>query len=90
VHRYGTDGHIRKTQRMVKKTHNFCVTNLLNSVLQKKRTGVESHYFDVWEPAHQGDADAAERLVIISFYSDVIFIIFILNSIFCRSAIWSS
>jgi hypothetical protein len=23
VHRYGTDRHIRMTQRMVKKTHNF-------------------------------------------------------------------
>jgi hypothetical protein len=66
---------------------NFCIPNLLNSVLQKKCTGVKPHYFDVWEPAHQGDADAAERPVTISFYSYTIFIIFILNSIFCRNAI---
>jgi hypothetical protein len=36
-------------------------------VLQKKCTGVKPHYFDVWEPAHQGNADAVERLLTISF-----------------------
>jgi hypothetical protein len=65
----------------------FCVPNLLNSVLQKKRTGVEPHYFDIWEPAHQGNAGVEEGLVTISFYSYAIFVIFILNSIFCRNAI---
>jgi hypothetical protein len=62
---------------------NFCVTNLVNSMLQKKRTGVDPHYFDVWEPAHQGNTDAVKRLVTISLYSYAIFVIFILNSIFC-------
>jgi hypothetical protein len=69
---------------------NFCVTNLFNSVLQKKCTGVDPHYFDVWEPAHQGKADAMERLVTISSYYYAIFIMFILNSIFCRTDIWRS
>jgi hypothetical protein len=56
-------------------------------VLQKKHTEVEPHYFDVWEPEHQGNTDAAERLVTIHFYSYAIFVIFILNSIFCRTGI---
>jgi hypothetical protein len=66
---------------------NFCITNLFNSMLRKKCTGVEPHYFDVWELAHQGNVDAVERLVTISFYSYAIFVIFILNSIFCRTGI---
>jgi hypothetical protein len=45
---------------------------------------------DVWEPAHQGDTDAVERLVTISFYSYAIFVIFILNSKICRNAIQRS
>jgi hypothetical protein len=36
-------------------------------MLQKKCTRVNPHYFDVWQPAHQGNVDAAERLVAISF-----------------------
>jgi hypothetical protein len=48
---------------------------------------VEPHYFDVWEPAHEGNADAAKRLVTISSYSYIIFVMFILNSIFCRTDI---
>jgi hypothetical protein len=32
-------------------------------MLQKKSTGVDIHYFDVWQPAHKGDAIAAEKLV---------------------------
>jgi hypothetical protein len=59
-------------------------------MLQKKRTGVDPHYFDVWEPAHQGNTDGAERLVTISFYSYAIFVIFILNSIFDRTDIQRS
>jgi hypothetical protein len=31
--------------------------------------GVEPHYFDAWEPTHQGNADVVERLVTISSYS---------------------
>jgi hypothetical protein len=56
-------------------------------MLQKKCTGVEPHYFDVWEHAHQGNVDATERLVNINFYSYAIFVIFILNSIFYRTGI---
>jgi hypothetical protein len=32
-------------------------------MLQKKSSGVSHHYLDVWLPAHQGDADAGEKLV---------------------------
>jgi hypothetical protein len=34
-------------ERLVLLILNFCVTNLFNYVLQKKRTGVDPHYFDV-------------------------------------------
>jgi hypothetical protein len=94
VHHYAMDGHVHKMQRMVRKTYNsnlnFCITNLFNYVLQKKHIGVDPYYFDVWEPAHQGNADAVERLVTISFYSYATFVIFILNSIFCMTDIWRS
>jgi hypothetical protein len=55
--------------------------------LQKKCTEVQPHYFDVWEPAHQGNSDVVHTLVTISFYSYAIFAIFIHNSIFCRTVI---
>jgi hypothetical protein len=45
------------------------------------------HYLDVWQPAHQGNADTVEMLVSISFYSYTIFVTFILNSIFCMTYI---
>jgi hypothetical protein len=69
---------------------NFCITNLFNSVLQKVSTGVNPHYLDLWQHAHQSNAEAAERLVSISFYSYAIFVTFVLNSIFCRTDIWRS
>jgi hypothetical protein len=69
---------------------NFCGSNLFNSVLQKKRTGTDPHYFDVWQPTHQGNTDAAERLVSISFYPYAIFVMFILDSIFYRTDIQRS
>jgi hypothetical protein len=59
-------------------------------VLQKKCTRVDPYYFDVWEPAHQGNADASERLITISSYSYAIFVMFILNSIFYRTDILRS
>jgi hypothetical protein len=59
-------------------------------VLQKASTGVDPHYFDVWQPAHHDNADAVERLVSSSFYSYAIFVTFILNSIFFRTDIWRS
>jgi hypothetical protein len=36
-------------------------------MLQKACTGVDSHYLDVCQPAHQGNADANEKLVSIIF-----------------------
>jgi hypothetical protein len=35
----------------------------LDYVLQKKSTGVDPHYLDVWAPAHEGVAVTAEKLV---------------------------
>jgi hypothetical protein len=32
-------------------------------MLQKKSSGVIPHYVDVWLPAHDGDVDAAEKLI---------------------------
>jgi hypothetical protein len=63
---------------------------MLNSVLQKASTGANPHYLDVWQPAHQGNAKAAEKLVSISFYSYTIFVTCVLNSIFCRTDIQRS
>jgi hypothetical protein len=91
VRRYDMDGHVRIMQRMVRRLIisilNYCVTNLFNSVLQKKCTGVEPHYFVVWEPAHQGNVDAVERQVTISSYSYEICVMFIPKSIVCRTDI---
>jgi hypothetical protein len=50
----------------------------------------DPHYLDVWQPAHHDNADAMERLVSISFNSYAIFVMLILNSIFCRTDIWMS
>jgi hypothetical protein len=68
----------------------FCISNLfiiLNSVLKKASTEVDPHYLDVWHPAHQGNADVAKKLVSISLYSYTLFVISVLNSIFCRTNI---
>jgi hypothetical protein len=35
----------------------------LNSMLQKKSTGVEPYYLDDWLPAHNNDEARAEKLV---------------------------
>jgi hypothetical protein len=32
-------------------------------MLQKKSSGVDPHYLDVWLPAHYGDAVMAKKLV---------------------------
>jgi hypothetical protein len=32
-------------------------------MLQKKSFGLDPHYLDVWQPAHEDDATAAEKLV---------------------------
>jgi hypothetical protein len=70
VHHYGVDGHVRKTQRRVR--YNLSVLSLLfrinlfvtlDSMLQKKSTGVEPHYLDVWLPVHDDDEARAEKLV---------------------------
>jgi hypothetical protein len=36
---------------------------MLNSMLQKKSTGVESHYLDIWLLAHDNDDATTEKLV---------------------------
>jgi hypothetical protein len=46
-------------ERLIISVLNFCETNLFNFVFQRKCTGVQSHYFDVWEPTQQGNPDAA-------------------------------
>jgi hypothetical protein len=56
-------------------------------VLQKVSIGANPHYLDVWQPARQDNADVAEKVVSISFYSYASFVIFVLNSIFCRTDI---
>jgi hypothetical protein len=38
---------------------NLCTT--LDSMLQKKSTGVEPHYLDVWLPAHDDDEAMTEK-----------------------------
>jgi hypothetical protein len=53
-------------------------------VLQKTSTGDDPLYFVVCQAAHHSNADAVERMVSRSFYSYVIFVTFILNSIFYR------
>jgi hypothetical protein len=55
----------------------FCVTNLfimLNYVLWKASTRANPHYLDVWQTAHQGSTEVAEKLISISFYSYAIFV----------------
>jgi hypothetical protein len=32
-------------------------------MLQKKSTVFDPHYLDIWQPAHEGDAAVAEKLV---------------------------
>jgi hypothetical protein len=43
----------------------FCINLfiMLDSMLQKKGTGVEPHYLDIWLPAHDDDEATAEKLV---------------------------
>jgi hypothetical protein len=43
----------------------FCINLFvtLDSMLQKKSTGVEPHYLDIWLPAHADDEAMIEKLV---------------------------
>jgi hypothetical protein len=70
VHHYGADGHVHKTQRLVRYTLylflyvfriNLFIT--LDSMLQKKSTRVEPHYLDIWLPMHDDDEAMVEKLV---------------------------
>jgi hypothetical protein len=47
----------------------------LDYVLQKKSTGADPHYLDVWAPTHEDDAAAAEKLVSNNFYHYASFVI---------------
>jgi hypothetical protein len=68
--RYGADGHVRKTQRLVRYTLSLFsqvfrinLFIMLDSMLQKKSAGVKPHYLDVWLPAHDDDEATVEKLV---------------------------
>jgi hypothetical protein len=50
---------------------------MLNSVLQKAITGVESHFLDVWVHMHRDDPQAQQKLVSTNFNSYVCSICFI-------------
>jgi hypothetical protein len=70
VHHFRADGHVHKTQRLVRYTlslfsYVFCINLfiMLDSMLQKKSTGVEPHYLDVWLPAHNDDDAMVEKLL---------------------------
>jgi hypothetical protein len=44
--------------------------------VQKKSSGADPHYLDVWLPTHDGDADAAEKLVSKNFKCYTQFVIY--------------
>ncbi len=54
-------------------------------MLQKKSSGVDPQYLDVWLPAHQGDADVVEKLVSNNATHNLLYIH--IYSIFCRNDI---
>jgi hypothetical protein len=43
----------------------FCINLfvMLDSLLQRKSTGVKPHYLDIWFPTHDDDEATAEKLV---------------------------
>jgi hypothetical protein len=43
----------------------FCINLfvMLDSLLQRKSTGVKPHYLDIWFPAHDDDEATAKKLV---------------------------
>jgi hypothetical protein len=45
-------------------------------MLQKKNTGVEPHYLDVWLPAHDDDVARVEKLVSNNIKCYAIFVIY--------------
>jgi hypothetical protein len=49
---------------------------MLDSMLQKKSTGVEPHYLDVWLHAHDNDEASMEKLVSNNIKCYVIFVIY--------------
>jgi hypothetical protein len=46
-------------------------------MLQKKSSGVEPHYLNVWLPAHDGDADMAEKVVSNNIKCSIQFVIYL-------------
>jgi hypothetical protein len=70
VHHYGVDDHIHKIQGLVRYTlslfpyiFHINLFIMLDSILQKKSTGVEPHYLDIWLPAHDDDEATTDKLV---------------------------
>jgi hypothetical protein len=49
---------------------------MLDSMLQKKSTGVEPHYLDVWLPVHDNDEARVEKLVSNNIKCYAIFVIY--------------
>jgi hypothetical protein len=49
----------------------------LDSMLQRKSTGIEPHYLDVWLPAHDDDEARAEKLVSNNIKCYAIFVIYL-------------
>jgi hypothetical protein len=49
---------------------------MLDSMLQKKSTGVEPHYLDVWLPVHDNDEARVEKLVSNNIKCYEIFVIY--------------
>jgi hypothetical protein len=49
---------------------------MLDSMLQKKSTGVEPHYLDVWHRAHGDDEAKAKKLVSNNIKCYAIFVIY--------------
>jgi hypothetical protein len=46
-------------------------------MLQRKSTGIEPHYLDVWLPAHDDDEARAEKLVSNNIKCYAIFVIYL-------------
>jgi hypothetical protein len=50
---------------------------MLDSILQKKSTGVEPHYLDVWLLVHDDDDASTEKLVSNNIKCYAIFVIYL-------------
>jgi hypothetical protein len=51
---------------------------MIDSILQKASTGVDSYFIDVWVPMHRDDLEATQKLVSNNFSTYVCIVYFIL------------